>query len=57
MAGTEVMWQSPVLLIRLNKVQATGAGDAAEEVILEEVVNKYVAEKVDYSTALQSHHK
>ena len=56
MTGKAVTQQSPVPLRLANQIQATGDKDAAEEVALEEAINKYVAEEADASTSEHTHH-
>ena len=46
MVGTEVTRKPPVILIwRANQLQEMEAGDAVEEVVSEEALTKYVADK------------
>ena len=51
------MQQSTVTLRRENKVQATGDKDAAKKFVLEEAVNKDVADEADASTAHNTHNQ
>ena len=51
MTGKAVTRQSPVLLtLKGNQAQAMGDEDAAEKVLLEDAVNKYMVNKADAST-------
>ena len=58
MLGTAVLQQSPMLLtLRENQAQATGSKDAAEGVVPEVAVTKYVADEAEASTAQNTHHR
>ena len=56
MAGTAVTQKSPMLLRRANKVQTTGAKEAARGVVPEEAVTKDVEEEADTSTLQHKNH-
>ena len=57
MAGMAVTQQLPVPMRRVNKIQATGGEDAAEDVVPEELVTKDVEEQADASTTQHKHHQ
>ena len=56
MARTVATHQLPVPLIQANLIQATGSKDKGDEVLPEEAVTKYVADKADTSTAPLTNH-
>ena len=55
-AGTEVTWQSPVILIQANQAQAMRAEDVAEDVVPKDAVTKDVADRIETSTDPYTHY-